>query len=440
MKQNHSQNIILFLVSLTYFIYRTTNSLIVDSVYDEYDSPNYFKLNFFPSFRTHGITIFYSIIKNNAMISLFQASVGALVWIFLWITILYQIKNSILKILFSVFFFILASSSVVVEHDSAMMSESLSISSTVFLFGSLLNLFHQSNIKSLKSVYFFSFGIIWFMSTKATNSLLFVPLALILFFVIRKKLSKLRFLRLFLVFSIIGTFLFSSVLLSDATQSLTTSGTINNRLIFVPEWKKQLVESGYPVSAFRVYESFSQKNLGMPPDQAVVSSPEFQKWWDNGGDTFLLNFTIKNPSYAIIGPVAVPILSENFNYKKTLLSGWSQGTDLTYDYSEFNDSLLTRTFFWPDEPEKAYLALSVTFLMIGTSLLLLSKLNYSREILIILISVVLTILWSYLNWWFGSKPADMARHNLNAAILFKIIALYAVSISLTRLSAIRKIM
>jgi hypothetical protein len=55
-----------------------------------------------------------------------------------------------------------------------------------------------------------------------------------------------------------------------------------------------------------------------------------------------------------------------------------------------------------------------------------------------LISVILTIFWSYLNWWFGSKPADMARHNLTAAILFKIIAIYAISLSLDKLSTIRK--
>ena len=126
------------------------------------------------------------------------------------------------------------------------------------------------------------------------------------------------------------------------------------------------------------------------------------------------------------------------NYKKTLLSGWSQGTDLTYDYSEFKNSLLKRTFYWPDEPEKAYLALSITFLMIGISLLFFTKLNHTKEISIILISVILTIFWSYLNWWFGSKPADMARHNLSAAILFKIIALNATSLSLDKFSNIRK--
>jgi hypothetical protein len=439
MKKNLNKNIIvLSLIGSAYFIYRVANSLIVDTLYDEYDSPNYFNLTFFPSIRTHGITIFFSIIKNQAAISVFQASVGALAWLFLWISILFQIKNIGSKFLFSILFFILASSSVVIEHDSAMMSESLSISSTVFLFGSAINLRSQTNMKSLNSIYIFSFGIIWFLSTKATNALLFVPLAVILVFVIYRKVSKTKFFQLFFAFSFLGTFLFVSVLSSDGTQSLTTSGTINNRLVFVPEWKNQLIESGYPESALSIWERFSQQNLGLPPDQAVVSSPEFKEWWEKGGDSYLLQFTLKNPDYALLAPIALPIFSDNFNYKKTLLSGWSQGTDLTYDYSEFKNSLLKRSFYWPDEPEKAYLLLSITFLVIGLSLLVFSKLNLTKEITIIIISIILTIFWSYLNWWFGSKPADMARHNLSAAILFKIIAVYAISLSLDKLFSIRK--
>ena len=439
MKKNLNLNIVvLSLISSIYFIFRVANSLIVDTLYDEYDSPNYFVLSFFPSIRTHGITLFFSIIKNEAAISVFQASVGALAWLFLWISILLQINKVSLKVICSILFFTLASSSVVVEHDSAMMSESLSISSTIFLLGSAINLRSHASTKSINPIYIFSFGIVWFLSTKATNALLFVPLTIILVLVAYRKLTKTKFIQLFLVFSLFGTFLFISVLSSDGTKSLTTSGTINNRLVFVPEWKNQLIKSGYPDSALRVWESFSQQNLGMPPDQAVVSSPEFKKWWENGGDSFLLEFTLKNPDYAIFAPIVLPIFSENLNYKKTLLSGWSQGTDLTYEYAEFKSSLLKRSFYWPDEPEKAYLALSITFLAIGISLLILNQLNQTRDISVILISIMLVIFWSYLNWWFGSKPADMARHNLSAAILFKIIAIFSTLGSLDKLFTIRK--
>ena len=100
MKKNLNLNIvILSLISSIYFIFRVANSLIVDTLYDEYDSPNYFVLSFFPSIRTHGITLFFSIIKNEAAISVFQASVGALAWLFLWISILLQINKVSLKVI-----------------------------------------------------------------------------------------------------------------------------------------------------------------------------------------------------------------------------------------------------------------------------------------------------------------------------------------------------
>jgi hypothetical protein len=429
---------VLFLICSFYFLYRTANSFFVDIIFDEYDSPNYFNLSFFPSLRTHGITIFFSLIKNQFAISLFQASVGALAWIYLWISILRQIRSRNFKIFFTILFFTLASSSVVIEHDSAMMSESLSISSTVFLFGSAVNLYTSHNVKSPKQIFIFTFGIIWFMSTKATNTLLFIPLTIVLFLVLYRSLSKSNSLKTLLSFSILGFFLFLSTLLSDGSPSLNTSGVINNRLIYVPEWKSQLINSEYPIAALSIWEKFSQENLGMPPDQAVVLMPEFRNWWENGGSSYLLRFTIRNIDYALFAPIALPVFDDDLNYKKTLLSGWSQGTDLTYEYSEFKNSVLTRTFYWPDSPENAYFVLSITFMSIGICLIFFNRFNFSKEFNLIFVSLVLAILWSYINWWFGSKPADMARHNLGAAIFFKIIAIYAISVSLDRLFKSRK--
>jgi hypothetical protein len=48
------------------------------------------------------------------------------------------------------------------------------------------------------------------------------------------------------------------------------------------------------------------------------------------------------------------------------------------------------------------------------------------------------LFWSYLNWWFGSKPADMARHNLSAAILFKLIPLISLTLSVDKLTMRKK--
>ena len=84
-------------IAVIYFVFRITNAILVKPYFDEYDSPPYFELKLFPSFRGHGITMFYSLIKNEFAITIFQAAVGSLAWIFLWITILRLIRNKILK-------------------------------------------------------------------------------------------------------------------------------------------------------------------------------------------------------------------------------------------------------------------------------------------------------------------------------------------------------
>ena len=167
--------------------------------------------------------------------------------------------------------------------------------------------------------------------------------------------------------------------------------------------------------------------------------PEFKTWWKNGGESYLLKFTLSNPDYALIAPIALPIFSDDLNFRKTLLSGWSQGTDLTSEYKGFSKSLVTRTMFWPDEPEKAYLVLSIALLITGISLLTLLIMNYSKEFNLIIVSFILILIWSYLNWWFGSKPADMARHNLSAAVMLKVISLFAVSIAIDKFLGKRRL-
>lgn len=434
-----NQKVAVIFISILYSVFRITNANLVTPFFDEFDSPQYFILKFFPSFRTHGITLFYSIIKDEFLITVFQSIVGSLAWLYLWISIIKLIRNTHLRLVFTILYFVLASSSVVVEHDSSLLSESLALSSTIFLFASSITFFLGDNESWKRPILILGLGILWFLSTKSSNSLLFPLLSSIFLFAVFQKLKYKTIILPSLIFIIFGSFFFSNSLSSDITKTLTTSGTINNRLVFVEKWKNELLNSGYPKSAFTVWNNFSQENLGLPPDQAVVNMPEFKNWWENGGETYLVKFTLKNPDYALIAPIALPIFSDELNFRKTLLSGWSQGTDLTSDYKGFKKSLLTRTIFWPDEPEKAYLVLSLVLFITGTSLLSLLVMNYSKEFNLIIISFILILIWSYLNWWFGSKPADMARHNLSAAVMLKVISMFAVSIALDKFLGKRKL-
>jgi hypothetical protein len=440
MKKNiFNFKLIVILISLVYSVFRIYNAILVSPFFDEFDSPQYFNLEFFPSFRTHGITVIYSIIKDEFLITLFQALIGSLVWLYLWVSILRLISHKYLQFIFTILFFVLASSSVVIEHDSILLSESLAISSTIFLFAASIEFFLGENKSSQSALYVFGLGILWFLSTKSSNSLLFPLLGSIYLIAVYHKRKSKMLVSTSLIFVIFGFFFLANSLSSDITKTLTTSGTINNRLVFVEKWKNELLDSGYPERAFSVWNDYSQNNLGLPADQAVVNMPEFKNWWQNGGESYLLKFTLTNLDYALIAPIALPIFSDELNYRKSLLSGWSQGTDLTYEYKGFEKSLVSRTLFWPDAPEKAYLALSVALFITGISLVSLLIMNYSKEFNLIVISFILILIWSYFNWWFGSKPVDMARHNLSAAVMLKVIPIFAASIAIDKLLAKRRL-
>jgi hypothetical protein len=426
-------NYLIKLVCAGYVFFRVFNASKVQPLFDAYDAPEYFKFNFFPSFRTHGITLVYYVLKNEWYITIFQATIGSLGWIYLMYSVMSLIKNKYLKYCFIIFYLSLAVSSVILEWDSNLGSESMAITSTIFVFSAAINFSVGKKAKSFSSMLILGLGILWFLSTKSSNSLLFPLIGFIYLLSLKSnKISKYIF-TVGLIFTSIGTFLFINSLSSDISKTLNTSAVINNRLVYFNDWKNQVLDSGYPITALSVWQEFNENNLGKPPDQAVIDLPEFKFWWENGGESYLINFTLSNLDYAFISPFALPIFSEQFNYKKTLLSGWSQGTDLNSDYVNFKKSILIRTFYWPDEPEKSYLALSITFFVIGISLLTLIRLGNLNEANLLLISFLLIVFLSYINWWFGSKPNDMARHNLIAAIMFRVLAVVSISMALDSL-------
>lgn len=405
------------LVITTYVFFRIYNSLLVTPFFDNYDSPQYFKFSIFPSFRMQGITFFYSLIQNENGIVIFQTLIGIIVTIYLWSIINSTIHYYLLKSIFTILFFYFASSTVIVEHDSSLLSESLSLSSAIFLFASTAN--YLLIKKNNKNIILLIFALIWFSSTKSSNAIISPVILLILILVVVRTFRKNLGVIISLVICGVTVFLFfSTALSSNVTKTLTTSGTINNRIWIDEKWREELLNSGYPSNSHDIWLAHTKENLGSPADQAVVDLPDFKSWWKQGGENFLLKFLFSNPDYAIFGPIALPLLNSEYNYKKTLLSGWSQGTDLTYDYEGFVSSKAPRTILWPDEPEKAYLTLGIIFISLGIFLMSF-RFKSNSDLFLVLLTIFTIIIWSYPNWWFGSKPADMARHNLIAAVMWR---------------------
>jgi hypothetical protein len=421
-----TQKSISIIVIISYIVIRIRSIILAEPIFDLYDSPAYFIFTIYPTVRLQGVTSIYSILESYKAIIIFQSVIGTFSTILLWFALSKLFRKEFDKLVFTVFYYVLFTSSVVVEHDAVLLSESLSISSLQILIGAfVLNLI--SSFKSSYGILGLIFSVIFFVSTKNSHSLIIpilIPILIIIIFRLNKFRIFYKILYSTLAISAI-TFFFISGQSTKDFQTLSTNAIINNRLWENPDWRQQVIQSGYSEKLHEIWLTHKNFNLGSPPDQAVADDLEFQKWWREGGDNFLIKFGIENPTYSLIGPIFLPLLDSNQNYRKTLLSGWSQGTDYSRIYPELSKTSLVRTFFWPNEPEKAYLVLSIMLILIGFSLIL-NFFNRNKSNSWLLIGFVTFIfLSSFPNWWFGSKPGDMARHNLESAIMWRVTGLLA---------------
>jgi len=429
-----TQKSISLIVIISYVLIRIRFTILADPIFDVYDSPAYFLFTIYPTVRLQGVTLIYNILESYKAIIIFQSFIGTLSTVLLWFALSKLFRRELEKLLFTLLFFILFSSSPVVEHDAALLSESLSISSLQILIGAfVLNLL--SNFKSSYGILGLILSVIFFVSTKNSHSLIVPILIPILIFTIIRN-NNFRIFHKFLYSTLsVGaiTFFFIAGQSTKDFETLSTNAIINNRLWENPDWRQQVIQSGYSEKLHEIWLTHANFNLGSPPDQAVADKLEFQKWWREGGDNFLIEFGIDNPTYTLLGPIFLPLLDSSQNYRKTLLSGWSQGTDYSRIYPELSNSNLVRTYFWPDEPEKAYLVLSITFILIGFSLI--SNFFYGNKSYAWLLIALVTFIFlsSFPNWWFGSKPGDMARHNLESAIMWRVAGLLAGLFLLTEL-------
>jgi hypothetical protein len=265
-----------------------------------------------------GITFFYSLIQIESGIVVFQTLIGILAITYLWKIIHSTIYSNLLKFIFTVVFFFFASSSVIVEHDASLLSESLSLSSAIFLFAATSN--YLLIKKNSQNIIILIFALVWFSSTKSSNAIISPIIFLVLLFIVIQTFrNNLRVLMSLVFCGVAIFFLFSTALSSNVTKTLTTSGTINNRIWINEKWREELLISGYPSNTHDIWLAHTKENLGSPADQAVVDLPEFKSWWEQGGENFLLKFLFSNPDYAIFGPIALPLFNSEYNYKKTLL-------------------------------------------------------------------------------------------------------------------------
>lgn len=410
-----------------YLINLLSTSKRAQPTINTYDTPSYFIFTFYPSFRMQIITAIYSIVVDHQKILQLQVFIAGVSWIFLCFALYKFFDKSLAALLITPLMFYLASSSVVLEHNYILASESLNNSGIIFLIGALLLLFKKYSLSNILFV-FASLGLI--SGTKSASALAALSVGAILLFWIffKQSESKKRLIAAGVLSNFILIFFAATALSSDITKTLTTSGTLNNRIWINPEWRDQIIKSGYPVELRELWLDYSKSNLGSPPDQAVVDTAGFIRWWETGGENFLNKFMVTNFDYTIFGPICLPCLNDNFTFNQTLIAGWGKGTEEFRDYETLRDVNSPKTLFWPVKPENSYLMLGIFSALIAVSLLLTIFSSNPLSIMlkkIYLIMLTYVFAYSYLSWWFGSKPVDMTRHQLAGAVTLRILAVIA---------------
>ena len=416
------------LVVTTSFIVLLRLILIKDRepVFDTFDSQYYFDFRIFNSFRLPVIAGIYSLLENYDYIVIFQNITASISWILFSLSATLLVKRSIAKYLIFGLIIGLSTTQLAIFRDVYLLSESLTLSTFLLVSSSIILVAHKL---TNRNVFFLFVSLILFSGVKSTNTLaVFVFGIVFLPFLINyliKNNFNYRFVVSFFIFLFPFILFLQSSLSSDVTAQLNTSAHINSRLWIEESWKSQLLETNYPPELRTIWKDRYDYNLGETPDQGVVNERIFQQWWQDDGNKFLLNFMLKNPDYTFFGPIGLPLISEKANFSHTLIHSWSQDPRF-FSLENINYNIFE--FLWPKNRNVAYLFTGLQFIFLSFALILtLNNKKYFRDFVVVSLLATFYLIWSYISWWFGSKPgSDILRHQESPALLFRAIGIISI--------------
>jgi hypothetical protein len=422
------------ILGLILTVYRASISSELQPVVDPYDSPSYFDFKLIGGVRMPIITFVFSRLETYENIITFQSVFSSLSWILLSQAIFTLKLNRGILLLFSILILSLGFSNQVLLLDGFINAESLNISALILCISSGFLIIVK---RSLTSYILFIICITFYAGVKSINALsaVFLMFLFVTFlFVVgetRKRAGIILSGAGILLMSVFF-FLFIKV---DATPILNTSALINQRIWNVESWKSYTLEQGFPVEARSTFLRFKSRNLGIPSDAAVSLQPDYKKWFDESGNSFLIKFMLDNPDYTFFGPIALPVFERRVYLSSTIWGGAATG--ILYEEifnNEWFKSWPMNGIFWSLDRTKGYIQFSIFLGIIALALLpnLLSK-NFENQLQEFIVFLMLAgVMLSYLAWWFGSTPSDIGRHQFPFAIVIRILFIFS-SLYLTQL-------
>lgn len=303
------------------------------------DTESYFNLSVLGSQRSFIVPAIFLLLPNKLFIMNFQVLLNSLSVFYLAIIVLRIANNKHIKILFTFFTVLLVTSTSFFENNFSLMSESISISLSILLFGNLLNHVVSGKPFDWQTL----FWLLLWIDVKQGHMLFGIIITLVVIYFITKKkiqISIPRFIAITILF--LNTVYCIIFLKSNTqTQAYNLTGIIGSRLCRDANWCEWFYNRGLPKD---LIFTLGENQRYLPNINAVLANHELSSWIEVHGTKLLLAFWFSHMFYLFLGPFVINLLSDNFDFADTVFASLGYGSRHLADY--VNNLSYSRNFLW----------------------------------------------------------------------------------------------
>lgn len=391
----------LVIINLIYFLALIRKHLSVNPILTP-DTDLYFQFNLLESVRMPGIVLPYILIQNYILISIFQLILQTCAMAFLTVAIALTNKNLYLVVLKIYAIFVITTNMFTTRWINVIQSESISISVTMLLIGSLILIF---NFPESKSIYYLTFvSIILFSSVKQGNALIGFFIFLLVNYIFRRTTFTGKGLLLF-VCSLTHIYL---ILLSFSVNNISNYNLIaliGYRVLTNSSWKLWFESRGLPDNFLDTMRQPDTSNLNI---NGALADGNISDWISNFGMSSYFEFALTHPNYLFAAPLFPNILGPEHGFGSGLI--WN--------------NLLLENQVWGDHLK--YIVI-LTVLVTCLLIIYINPRIYIQipQIKAELFMIAISIFWSYIVWQLA--PGDYTRTQYPSGLMLAIVSTFLIA-------------
>ena len=380
--------------NLLYIFVLVTNNLGKTPI-ETPDSALYFEFEFFKSVRMPGIVFPYMLLQNYEAITTFQLIFQCLAMIYFSTVIMITNKNLVLICLKIYVVFITTTNKFTTQWINTVMSESLTISATIFLIGTIILLFHFPRSKNI--FIWTIFVILGFSSFKQGSVIIGIIIYLCVIYIFRGIKFKAKSIFIFLTTIILLYFLFLSFSVNNIS-SYNLVAILGYRVLSNPSWKSWFESQGLPTNFLGTLYEPETNNLNI---NGALGDSKIFDWISNFGMSTYLEFSLTHPNYLLLAPIYPKLLGNNHGFGSGLI--WN--------------NLLLENLVWG--AQSRYIIVVLIIIMTLIYIIGNSKWIFKiRQIKADLFMICISIFWAYIVWQLA--PGDFTRTQFPSGLMLVI--------------------